>query len=1229
MLQNFSIWGEFVEGMQRTAQPTTNAINHAIKNNLLTQDEIRDIALNMYRATRPQNANTFNRLYEDPNQVAGEVKKIVRSFFTPEEIERAFQTDQRNPLATILAAKSRYGTLEAAISNFDGLANNLPIEQSQALKRWLNELSKYNTWRKENITAEKLPEMQERYSNYLMQDLGRIESPTFTGTYTGIYHYATLGKGHKVGDPEQRQYVKQRNKEQAPSNMVAVNGWAADQGTTTFEYAQDDQTTGSAQFGSSIYTDTDVFGGTHIASTRMSGALTSDNLETLLIALQNTGDRQESADNMAHLRTLMNLLSDRIQDIRVIMHQSGQVPSVGVTKITESGTDIYLNAVNNTFMNSGYNLTMHDGVPMSGAEVLAHEVLHALGHNLIDNDSQTMREIRKLWNVAKDLVKPEDLIPQGLPQDAVNLAAAQNTWNKMFAPQTTRTEQVSPILNSQYGKRKYSDHLHEFISIIATNEQARKALTNLDYAEIKQAEIDAETDTLTRLKEQLTFWVKKYINHILSALDNRRFNPYESNLNTQFENLFTDLFAIEARQNTVLFNARNRVGESIQTAVDYLKIPIVYAPETLKQNSFVESMTNFIGTKYREGFETILGKELTEEDSLAKELETVIEQMIIETDFYGVEQILAEVQGTTERNRFASDLIRLRNQFEAKERQEIMRAVHRLTKAPFADETGKVDPEIAKDVFDVLIKTDIAALLKSDIDTLRSRDEFNDYLKNLLSDTENIYDEIDAMQTKLDTILAAHPEYATALKHGAQNIGFSLLHHTNMNAVRTDSVATVVRNLASELGVSLNFDIEQVKFLVDQLATLEALSGVPENQRRNMWSLATIHSARDIQQDGIHNIVSINRQIQELAKKNSTVFNTDLYFRKGYFKEVSANPDIVYQVAPVESAPELYARMYESTDENVVRDSIVDRTMPNADLPDGTQRIFRTYYSSQTTEFQEAAFSIAAPTKGRGTSVVSNINPDPKNLGEMNSSTARGINLANMNHDRKTELQRLSQTPIGRMPSNEVVARNPVPANIFVKQNDKGKAQVFDYRQRLNWEQKLKVSQVKQDPFETLAHTVGNHVSKTRGRMVNQKVIEQLILDYSRNVDSVGKDAYVFIGHHTGDKKLQEKWAMLPEATRYYIQTVSPHQEFDDSGNLVTGIYVRKDLLNSIFGYRKISVRNLIDWLNENPEDNKQFKELLRNAINTQLGQLGFKALVGLEDIMADLTNIVKDTACS
>jgi hypothetical protein len=244
----------------------------------------------------------------------------------------------------------------------------------------------------------------------------------------------------------------------------------------------------------------------------------------------------------------------------------------------------------------------------------------------------------------------------------------------------------------------------------------------------------------------------------------------------------------------------------------------------------------------------------------------------------------------------------------------------------------------------------------------------------------------------------------------------------------------------------------------------------------------------------------------------------------------------------------------------------------------------------------------------------------------MNSSTARGINLANMNHDRKTELQRLSQTPIGRMPSNEVVARNPVPANIFVKQNDKGKAQVFDYRQRLNWEQKLKVSQVKQDPFETLAHTVGNHVSKTRGRMVNQKVIEQLILDYSRNVDSVGKDAYVFIGHHTGDKKLQEKWAMLPEATRYYIQTVSPHQEFDDSGNLVTGIYVRKDLLNSIFGYRKISVRNLIDWLNENPEDNKQFKELLRNAINTQLGQLGFKALVGLEDIMADLTNIVKDS---
>ena len=95
---------------------------------------------------------------------------------------------------------------------------------------------------------------------------------------------------------------------------------------------------------------------------------------------------------------------------------------------------------------------------------------------------------------------------------------------------------------------------------------------------------------------------------------------------------------------------------------------------------------------------------------------------------------------------------------------------------------------------------------------------------------------------------------------------------------------------------------------------------------------------------------------------------------------------------------------------------------------------------------------------------------------------------------------------------------------------------------------------------------------------------------------------------------------MLPRHTREYI--------FNKTGK--SGLYVRKDTLNTIFGYRKLSLRNFITYIHEDPETNKAFKQTMIKLINAQLGGIKvgeniFKGAVFIEDVLMNLTEIIKD----
>lgn len=928
--------------------------------------------------------------------------------------------------------------------------------------------------------------------------------------------------------------------------------------------------------------------------------LTATNIVDKLQMLRYTGHRAESNEHMAYLTDLLGrLVNPHIEDIQVHYDATGKYPAAGRLELSQSGTDIYLNAA--TGMNEQATRYAEHGVAMSGAEMLSHEVAHALTESLIERGHPIMQEVEKLWKLAAenpDIIAAEDLIPDGdTAPDA--LLRAQATYDYIFTPRLINNPRyVQTTLPGLKVPRQRSAHLDEFVAFMMTNEKLREKLSSVD--------VNSEPDTqLGKFRTRMAKVLNKAYVYIMKKLGNYKIDSTDPNYTEQFDRLMHQLFVAETKANNRIISLLQNTSTTVNNVAGFTIDKSKYTLNRARHSNFVDKVGGKYGRAINRALD-FLGEEKAVKDKIITPALDAVENKISSVDLFGIEEILAEIRGNTPRNSFASTLIRLRNTYESKERQETMDATRKVLMKPFLnDGESEVDAETQKLLFNGLIQTDIAALLEHKYSgetketQPRTRDELYEYLRDLL-ENGGLQAEIALHRNEIGRIVK-DDEATNAYHRAAKSLGHYLVNQEHTEAIATSSVQQIIETVPDVLGKDLSFDEDRLRHEINTLGTLEALAKTPEDTIRGMMNLLDNHSYRPEEEDGVFRMIKAHKELQDRAR-NSELFTDNFNFMKGYYKEVGSNPQLSVVVVTAEEAKDLNKHFYKKVGK--VKVDPFHKNQPE-------RFIYTTEYDSTLMTLVQGAFSYSARKSRGGSWWDSPRNVADENVnGQVQYDAEFDFKVATI--IRRNAIRNDMTKPISATESPIIYS-----TNAFQKRGKDGKLELYDLRAQMNWETKVNALETQENPFEILSHTAGNMVSKIRGRKVNKLVINELIEDHKKNKSTLPANAYIWIG--PGKKKGtrdEQRWAMLPKETRDYIYQATGEQ----------GIYVRRDLANSIFGYRKVSVRNLLDYLEDNKEAQDLFHRTLRAYINSQLGSLNLKLMAGTEDILTELTGIIKDS---
>ena len=960
--------------------------------------------------------------------------------------------------------------------------------------------------------------------------------------------------------------------------------------------------------------------------------INADNITEKLSVLQNSGDRPESASNMAHLLNILgNVYNNHIPTIRASLNQKGHLPTVG--RIAMDSTDMELNIQKWTNGVDYKPVANKLGIPMSGAEVLAHETIHALTKNLIKDGHPIINEIEKIYKAVKasNFVQPEDLIPEGFEHTPEMLAAARETYDYIFKAKTEFVEDVpvggaSSLARQFSAQRKGSRHLHEFVAYMATNEKLRQKLT-------ETVSINNDTDQDTRfniIKSTAADLLKRVFRFLSGKLGNYRFDSTDPAYTKQFDDLMRDLFVIEARTNNkvmkVLGTAANGVNKVTDAAIDvgvYTLNGTRKSKIVTKGAEILQTNSNFLPAKLA----TTVGKSIVSANDFLNEyqadktaldkglgvLSDKFEDVMAGANLGIAGDLLTELRGTTDRNKWASILIRLRNTFEAKVRQETMDVYMKVLMEPFlkdlAPGTKTVPPEVSRVLHTVFIRSDAAALLSAspEFPNGMNRDDFASFMEDLLTDPTVLTNEIAKARDRISKH-AMSDEVGNNYHKAAQSLGYYQLHQTYLNGIGLNSTHAITQTIPELYGSNIDPEsavFKELNSAINLLSTLHAIEFMTDGDKASAASILKDHSQRTPQDDGVWSLVSAHHDLQEKAR-NSSLFTDPQNFVKGYNREVSGNPDLHYEVAEEKDEAEMFKRGYTPVTKWLHNDSL---------NPVKRNRVlYVNEFGAGGVTYTQGGFSTADTSKRKGTSLFNRKRVFMYEDAYGNAVYDIDQEKQSWKDRRHSHIIQLGKSPVN---DNLDLANHDFHNTQYnfdtVPGKDRG---LLDIRAQMQWSDKVRYLSVRENPFESLALTAGNHVSKVRGREVNRVVVDEVIIDARKNRASMPASAYTFVGADRGTKDDQKRWALLPKETRLYIEQTTGEK----------GFWVRKDLRNSVFGYRKVSLRSFLDYLNENPEDQKAFKQLLTKVANHQLGHFGLKVAIWSEDAIIDLTANIKDT---
>lgn len=375
-------------------------------------------------------------------------------------------------------------------------------------------------------------------------------------------------------------------------------------------------------------------------------------------------------------------------------------------------------------------------------------------------------------------------------------------------------------------------------------------------------------------------------------------------------------------------------------------------------------------------------------------------------------------------------------------------------------------------------------------------------------------------------------------------------HHTMM--MNAHNIVRLYGTAGAKKVAGLNLDAAEA--LVEKLVSLYALDYVSDVDRNRVVSLLDSENQRTDGGNGIEFVLKLHKKLDESAKAELFAGSQKALFMHGYTPEI-INPHTAVTVANEADGVALMRQGYVQ-----VHGVLQDRADPNKEV-----RHLYVLRDGGLARYQSGSLSLSSK-KAKGSR---------QHSGYLNVNTADGLDNASFNADVTAAKPRgLSRGPRPDLRNEGEQFMAPVV-------NPQG--QIVNWRYLMNDRTKDSVLERNNNFEELLGVIAGSTFDKKGTPALNRQVLDALYEQHEAEY-LAHPDSYVMVGPATRDRELRQLWDMLPKETKDYARSLFGQD----------GIYIRKDALLPVFGYRKFSFSQAWD---KDPKDRALMEKVVMRTM--------------------------------
>lgn len=367
---------------------------------------------------------------------------------------------------------------------------------------------------------------------------------------------------------------------------------------------------------------------------------------------------------------------------------------------------------------------------------------------------------------------------------------------------------------------------------------------------------------------------------------------------------------------------------------------------------------------------------------------------------------------------------------------------------------------------------------------------------------------------------------------------------------------------------------------IDNLASLYAMQY--SNPKHLAATAAVMQRELPHQDNGIKAMLNVHKVLTEDAA--STLFaNNEISRIKGYIPEVT-NPYRDVKIVDKGEGDELEAMGYQ----------FVGMVPTDPTIPSAGQKAMYATQDNGAQRYVSGAMSLTSNHR-KGSSAVRN----------QNYQKGQGATVADGRKAVYAAAQRRANMNAADFDPSTVKDTFMIPVY-----GTDGRIMDFQYEmQHVNRDTLL-------DRNNDFAHLLGQYAGQTFDKQhsptQNRIVMEALHEDFKSNY-AASPERYVAIGPMAKDARSREIWAMLPEQTRFEAQEIWGAGE---------PMQVRSDLVNLVFGFRKLTVANVFD---KDPMDRNMVESLATTVFSTLSAKNAKGTAVTTERATQEAMSLFKD----